>query len=72
MSLNEVVDQLGMESRVRWYDNVLRREDGHVLRRAFKFEVEGQRMKCRLVRTWTRQFMEESMTVALLLVKWHN
>ena len=33
------------------HGHVLRREDGHVLRRAFDFEVEGQRKKGRLKRT---------------------
>ena len=30
---------------VHWNDHVLRREDGHVWRRALDFEVEGQRKK---------------------------
>ena len=34
-----------MANSVHWYGNVLRREDGHGLRRALDFEVEGQRMK---------------------------
>ena len=28
---NEAVEQLYMASSMRWYGNVLRREDGHVL-----------------------------------------
>ena len=43
MGLNESSDQLAMASSVRWYGHVLRREDGHVLRRALDFEVDGQR-----------------------------
>ena len=35
----------------RWYGNVLRREDGHVLRRALDFEAEGQRKKGRMLKT---------------------
>ena len=31
-----------MASSVRWYGDVLRSEDGHVLRRTLDFEVEGQ------------------------------
>ena len=34
-----------MENSVRWYIHVLRREDGHVLRRALDFEVEGKGRK---------------------------
>ena len=43
LGLKETVAQLTMANRVRWYCRVLRREDGHVLRRALDFEVEGQR-----------------------------
>ena len=48
LGLNETVDQLAIAKSVRWYGHVLRREDGHVLRRAFDFEVEGQRKKGKL------------------------
>ena len=36
--LNETMDQLANASYVHLYGNVLRREDGHVLRRALDFE----------------------------------
>ena len=32
-------------SRVRWYGHVLRRDDGHVLKRALEFEVKGKRRR---------------------------
>ena len=48
---------------VRWHGNVLRREDGHVLKRAL--EVEGQREKGRPKRTWKKQAVEESVKVGL-------
>ena len=41
--LCETIDELAMLISVRWYGHLLRREDSHVLRRAFDFEVEGQR-----------------------------
>ena len=47
LGLNEAMDQLVMVNSVRWYGHVLRREDGHVLRKALDFEVEGQRKKGR-------------------------
>ena len=37
LGLNEAIDQLAMKNSVRWYSHVLRREDGHVLRRALDF-----------------------------------
>ena len=36
-----------MANSDRWYDHVLTRDYGHVLRRAFDFKVEGQRKKGR-------------------------
>ena len=41
----------------------LRREDGHVLRRALDVEVQNQRKKWRLKRTWLKN--EQSMKVGL-------
>ena len=45
LALNERIDQLVMASSVHWYGHVLRRADGHVLKRALAFQVEGQRKK---------------------------
>ena len=47
------------------YGHVLRREDGHILRRALDFKVEGQKKKWRLKRTWKNQVEEESVKVGL-------
>ena len=44
---------------------MLRREDGHILRSALDFKVEGQRKKWRLKRTWKKQVEEESVKVGL-------
>ena len=59
LGLNETMDQSVIENSVRRYGNVLRREDGHVLRRALDFEVEGQRRKWRPERTWKKQVVVE-------------
>ena len=37
LGLEEAIDQLAMANSVRWHGDVLRREDGHVLRRALDF-----------------------------------
>ena len=34
---------MAMANSVHWYGHVLRGEDGHVLRRAFNFEVKGRK-----------------------------
>ena len=47
LSMKETIDQLVMVISVRWYGHVLRREDGHILRRALDYEVEGQMKKGR-------------------------
>ena len=65
VGLNESIDQLAIGNSVCWCGHVLSREDGHILRRALYFEVEGQRKKRRLKRTWKRQTEEESGKVGL-------
>ena len=61
----EAVDQLAMVNGVCWYGHVLRREDGHVLRRALDFEVESHIKKGSLKRTWKKQVEEDSVNIAL-------
>ena len=65
LRLNVTIDQLAMANSVHCYGDVLRREDGHVLRRAVDLEVEGQRKKGRPKRTLKRQVEEESVKVGL-------
>ena len=65
LGLNETMYQLAMANSVHWYGHMLRREDGHILRRALDFEDEGQRKKGRLKRTWKRQVDEESVKICL-------
>ena len=37
LGLKGTMDQLAMTNSVRWYGHVLRRDDGHILKRAFVF-----------------------------------
>ena len=62
---NKTLHQSTTASSVHWCGHVLRREDGHVLRRALDIEVEGQRKKRMLYWTWKKQIEEESMKVGL-------
>ena len=64
LGLIETMDQLAIANSVYWYGHVLRREDGHFLRRALDFEIEGQRQKGRL-KKWKGQVEEESVKVGL-------
>ena len=61
--LNETMDQFAITNSVCWHGDVLRREDGHVLRRAVNFEDEGQRKKGKPRRTWKKQVEEESVKI---------
>ena len=43
LGLKETVFQMAKANGVSWYGHVLRRDDGHVLRKALEFEVRGKR-----------------------------
>ena len=43
LGLKETVVQMAKANLVRWYGHVLRRDDGHVLRKALELEVKGER-----------------------------
>ena len=53
-----------MTNGVSWYRHVLRRDDGHVLRKALEFEVKGKRKRGRPKKMWKIQ-VEESKSVDL-------
>ena len=65
LGLSETTDQLAMANSVHWYGHVLRRQDGHILKKALDFEVEGRRKKERPKRTWKKQVEEESVKIFL-------
>ena len=65
MDWSDIIDQLAMANSVDWHDHLLRREYGHVLRKALDFEVEGQQKKDRPKRTWKKLVEEESVKVGL-------
>ena len=46
-NLTFMQDQLAMANSARWNGHVLRREDGHVLRKTLHIEVEVQKKKGR-------------------------
>ena len=65
LGLKETIDQLAMANSVCWHGYVLRRQDGHVHRRALDLEVDSQMKKGQPMRTWTKQVEEESMKAGL-------
>ena len=63
LALKETVVQMAKVNRVRWYGHVLRRDDGHVLRKALEFEVKRKRKRGRPKKTWKTQVEKESKNV---------
>ena len=52
LGLNKTIDQLAMAISVCWYGHELKRDVGHVLKRALDFEVECQSKKGTLKMTY--------------------
>ena len=65
LGLKERVVKVAKVNGVRWYGHVLRRDDGHVLRKAVEFEVKGKRKRGRPRKTWRSQVVKESKSVGL-------
>ena len=65
LGLKETVVQMAKANGVRWYGHVLRRNDGHVLRKALEFEVKGKRKRRRPKKTWKMQMEKESKSIGL-------
>ena len=57
--------QMAKANGGRWYRHVLRRDNGHVLRKVFYFEVKGKRKQRRPKRTWKTQVEKKSKSVGL-------
>ena len=60
LGLKETAVQMAKANGVRWYGHVLRRDDGHILRKALKFEVMGKRKPGQPKKTWKMQVEKES------------
>ena len=64
LGLKETVVQMAKANGVRWYGHVLRRNDGHVLRKALELEVKGKKKRGRPKKMWKTQVEKESKSVA--------
>ena len=58
LGLKDTLNGLAMESRVRWYGHILRRDSGDVLKRGLDFEVAKRKGRGRPNMTWKRQVEE--------------
>ena len=67
LGLKETVVQMAKVNGVKWYghDFVLRRDNGHVLRKTLEFEVKGKRKRGQPKKTWKMQVEKESKSVGL-------
>ena len=65
LGLKETVVQMAKANGVGWYGHVLRRDDGHVLRKGLEFEVKGKRKLGRSKKAWKIQVEKKSKSVGL-------
>ena len=65
LCLKDTLDGLAKASGVRWYEHVLRRDNGDVLRRALDFEVAERRGRGRPNMTWKRHVEEHINQIEL-------
>ena len=65
LGLKETDVQMAKANGVSWYGHVLRRDDGHVLRKALEFEVRGKREPGLPKKMWKMQVEKESKSVGL-------
>ena len=65
LGLKETVFHMAKAKGVRWYEHVLRRDDGHFLRKALEFEVKGKRKRGRPKKMRKMQVEKESKSVGL-------
>ena len=63
--LKETVVRMAKANGVRRYGHVLRKNDGHVLRKVLEFEVKGNRKRERPKKMWKTQVDKESKRVGL-------
>ena len=65
LGLKETIDRLTTANGVRWYGQVLRRNDDSVLRVALNLEVSGKRKRERPTKTWKKQVEEKTENIGL-------
>ena len=65
LRLKETVVHMAKANGVRWYEHVLRRDDGHILRKVLEFEVKGKRKQGGPKKRWKTQVEKESKIVGL-------
>ena len=65
LDLKETFDKMAKVNGVLWYEHVVRKDDGNVLKKASMLEVNGQRNRGRLKQIWRRQVEENANKIGL-------
>ena len=67
LGLKETLDRMAKANGVRWYGNVIRRDDDNILKKAMMMEGNVKRKRERPKLTWRRQVEESVKKVGLTL-----
>ena len=54
LGLKETLDKMAQANRVRWYGQVVRRDEESILKKAMMLQENGQRKQERPKQTWKR------------------
>ena len=65
LDLKETFDKMAKVNGVLWYEHVVRKDDGNVLKKALMLEVNGQRNRERLKQIWRRQLEKNANKIRL-------
>ena len=65
LDLKETFDKMAKVNGVLWYEHVVRKDDGNVLKKALMLEVNEQRNRGRLKQIWRRQVEENANKIGL-------
>ena len=68
LGLKETLNRMTKANGVRWYGDVIRRDDDNILKKTMIMEVNGKRKRKRPKLTWRRQ-MEESVKKVWLKIE---
>ena len=60
LGLKKTLDRMAKANEVRWYGNMIRRDDDNIMKKAMIMEVNGKQRRGRPKLTWRTQ-VEESV-----------